>query len=282
MPIQVRINTVVRLVFTSMVFAIGLMSFAARAAVEVRIQDKSAIVVIELAGGLEADLLLNFENALGLSAQNLNISAEIINPLDPQWLWRLPHGVKTLIPNLFPVLITIEPRADRGFSFSGVATIDIHTHNLEYIPNTPLRLYKAPLGGAFRDITITTGAGSYRARGSLGSFSQFLIVADIRLPSVVVNEKIQAMRSELNSASSILPLTLFTELQASLNIIESRYLQSQIAGALSELDKFTFMLQSHRGDAIPDVWRSSRDIRNIFGELSALSQSLRYSLNLQR
>src|SRR5262249_54859704 len=109
--------------------------------------------------GLSAQLTLSFENVTGLSLSSLGLSAQLVNPYSPALLGRLPAGV---IPAL-PLMLRIEPPSSGPLAFHGIWTLDLHTENLFYVPGTPLRLYSAPLGGDFNDLTVAMGPGSYRA-----------------------------------------------------------------------------------------------------------------------
>ncbi|MDC9503889.1 hypothetical protein PSH98_20570 [Pseudoalteromonas sp. Angola-18] len=58
--------------------------------VSVNIHGNSAEAIIELPGGVSADITLEFENAVGLTAQNLGISAEVVDITSQALLQRLP------------------------------------------------------------------------------------------------------------------------------------------------------------------------------------------------
>ena len=178
------------------------------------------------------------------------------------------------------MLITVEPPSGQGLSFEGLVTVDIHTHNLEYTAGTPLRLFKAPLGGQFKDITMTMGSGSYRARGTTGKFSQFLILADLRLPITVVNTKMSNLSSALSGFSSQMSSVTYTSLNAKLTEVQQLITQQNYTQASNKLNEFKQLVEASSGVDIPDVWRSSRDIDNVAGELMALANTLRFSLRL--
>jgi hypothetical protein len=235
---------------------------------------------IELPGGLAADITLTFDQVIGLTSENMGISAELISVTDFALLNRLPSSLLTSIPSAFPVMITIEPPTDKGLSFSGVVTVDIHTHNLEYTANTPLRLFKAPLGGMFKDITMTTGAGSYRARGTTGKFSQFIITTDLRSPQMVANSKLQNLQTELNNGSSVIEDAVLLLLNNRLLEISALISANNYSAASDRVNEFKRLVEQYSATSIPNIWRSSRDIDNIAGELIAQASSLRYTLRL--
>lgn len=248
----------------------------AQAGTEITVEGNRVEAVIELTDGVSADLTITFENAVGLSPESLGLSAEIIDITDLSILDRLPDPLNVSMNAAFPMLITIEPPANQGFSFSGVASIDIHTHNLEYTTNTPLRFMKAPLNGEFRDFTMTVGSGSYRARGTTGKFSQFLIATDLRPLQWVISDKLTRLQNELNNAQTELSLSIYNDLSQQLAAIEQAINSDNYAQADGLLGDFIKYIKQQ--PSIPNVWRSSRDVNNIAGELVAHSQTLRFSL----
>lgn len=248
--------------------------------IEITVHGNKVEAVINLAGAVEADFSLTFENTVGLTADNVGITAELVDITDLSLLNRLPDTLDTTLLSAFPMMITVEPPSAQGFAFSGLATVDIHTHNLEYTAGTPLRFFKAPVGGQFKDITTTMGSGSYRARGTTGKFSEFLIVADLRSPLTVVNTKFTRLNDELSAFSTQIHPTTYNELTTKLAQIQQLIQQQNYLQASSDVDQFSRIVEQNRGDKIPDVWRSSRDIDNVAGELIALANTLRFSLRL--
>jgi hypothetical protein len=266
-------------VFTATILLLSTQSVASEP-LSIDIQGNKVEAVIHLPGGISADITLQFENTVGLTKDSLGLSAELVDVTSLSFLDRLPD-VTNIVPALaFPMMITIEPKADSGFSFSGLATVDIHTHNLEYTAGTPLRFFKAPLNGEFKDITVTTGSGSYRARGVSGGFSQFIIAADLRAPLVVVNNKFNDLQTALNDFAAQIDSDVYTQLLQDLADINQLILLQEYNAASNKLNAFKRSVNDNRGNNIPDVWRSSRDIRNVAGELIAYANTLRFSLRL--
>lgn len=258
---------------------VSTISFASES-VSVNVQGNKVEAVIHLPGNISADMTLQFENAVGLTKESLGLTAEIIDVTSLDFIDRLPDGLNISPSAAFPMMITIEPLANSGFSFSGLASVDLHTHNLEYTAGTPLRFFKAPLNGEFKDITMTMGAGSYRTRGSTGRFSQFIIVADLRAPLVVVNQKFNDLQTALNDFSSKINAAVFSMLLQDVNEINQLILSNNYHMASSKLNDFNRRINDNKGINIPDVWRSSRDIHNVAGELMAYANTLRFSLRL--
>ncbi len=236
--------------------------------------------MIELPGGISADVKVEFENVVGLSPASLGLSAEAIDPLDTSILNRLPDPGAASIPAAFPVRLHIEPPASSGLSFSGVVEISLHTHNLHYTAGTPLRMFAAHAGGNFRDITHVTASGSYRAGGSKGDFSEFIILADLRLLGSVINAKYDGLQALLQSSSGQMSTATYSSLQFYLEASRTAYNSGDLVTAIRDMDAFSREIAVNSGNDIPNVWRSSRDIDNTAGKLRAYSATLRYSLTL--
>jgi uncharacterized protein DUF6689 len=264
--------------------ALGLSVLAAAAAplwavnglATVEISENHVTALIELPGDLKADLNLSFEQALGLSAESLGLSARVIDPADLSLAARLPSS--SSIPVGFPVLIAIEPPASGPLAFSGLVTIDLHTHNLAYTPNSPLRLLAAEAGKKFQDITVSTSLGSYRAGGAKGGFSEFLIVADVRPVNTVIAEKFQRLQSKLDDNASSIASAVLSTLQTALGAARTSYLANDALGAAEKTQQFADLVKQNSGAAIPDVWRSSRDVVNVAGDLRSGASTLKFSL----
>lgn len=249
-------------------------------AITTNIDGDTAEIFVSLPGDIAADFTLTFDEVIGLTETNLGITAELVNINDVNLLSRLPDSLLTSIPAAFPMMITVEPLFEAGFSFSGSVTIDIHTHNLPYVLNTPLRLFKAPLGGPFKDITDTTSSGSYRARGDSGSFSQFLVIADNRPTSQVVSVKLAQLQADLASWQSLINPSTFLLLDSKVTGIEEAINKTDFVNAQILISEFLVIISQNSGTQIPDIWRSSRDIVNVAGELAAAAKTLKYSIRI--
>lgn len=234
---------------------------------------------IELAGGIGADLTIAFERAVGLTPAALGLSAVLVSPTDSALLSRLPQA-NVSIPGAFPVLLTIEPPATGGLSFSGLASVSLHTHNLPFAPDTPLRLFRATGGGRFEDVTETMGMGSYRVRGSSGGFSQWLIVADVRQINSVIGKKFDRLEDLLATHEGQIAPAVYSDLADHLVAARAAHDANALVAAAQEVEAFAAAVQEHSG-GIPDVWRSAGDLVNVAGVLRAAASTLRFSLNLK-
>lgn len=242
--------------------------------VNVTASGNQATVVIGSPSAPLADVTLNFEDASNLSASSLGVSAELVSLTDPALLARLPDVSLIQLNGTFPLLLTIEPPALGGLRFRDSGRIEIHTHALTYSLGSSFRLFKAPVGGPFRDITDEIAQGSVRARGTYGGFSQFLVVADVRSTSSVIATKITALRGLI----AALPLSERGAFTAQLDQAESAIAAADYASALSSIDTIRARAESRGGMFFANEWRATRDADNLAGELIAGAATLRFSV----
>lgn len=244
------------------------------------ITGSSAKTTISLLGTQGGEVTLSFENVTGLSLANLGISAQVISPLDSTLLARLPGG-STPAGGL-PVLLRIEPPVTGSLAFTGLVTLTVHTESLSYTPTTPLRIFSAPLGGPFRDITIHLGEGSYRARGTTGGFSEFLIVSEARTVDQIIAAKFDQVEDLLEDYEGSMSSSLYDDLSDLLAAAETEYGEEDLSHAIQEINDFLDVVEDNSGTAIPNLWRSARDVQNVAGYLRASATTLRFSLALKR
>lgn len=252
---------------------------AAQGIVNLVVQGNEVHAGISLPANITADLTISFEQAEGLSAESVGLSASLVSLTDTQLLSRL---LDVSIPAAFPVLIQIEPPAEGGLSFQGVVSIEVHTHLLPFTLNTPLRLYAAPEGGLFRDITASVGMGSYRATGRKGSFSEFLILVDLRTVNQAISQKLDILDQLLADNEAEIAPAVFDDLAALAAQIRSKHSAGRTQAAISKTEEFVALVQAHSGVDIPDVWRAARDLNNVAGRLRAAGETLRFSLIMKR
>jgi hypothetical protein len=267
----------------------------AQAQVDVEIVGDTAYATIELEDGggnvYAADVTIQFDTPINLSAESLNLSAELVDPSDPALLARLPAGV-TVDPD-FPLLVTVEPSAypwlfvngfenglpdPDGLSFRNSYQFEVHTHNLIYVPNSPYRLMKAPQGGAFADITEDVRSGSTRARGRGGAFSQFIVAKNTQPHLFVALAKVLALDARLLTAVLSDPLRL--DLVGLLIQVQTALLVPVIGclNAIAPLDQFIDKVNQNAGINIANLWRAEGDLVNDAGELQSLAYTLRFSV----
>lgn len=262
-------------------FVLGTPPVAAEGILGVEVEGNSLKAAIRLPGDVGADLTVSFERVVGLSAANLGLSARLLDAADLALLAaRLPSGLVS-VPAGLPVLVTLEPPESGGLSFAGLATIELYTHNLGYLPGCPFRMFKAPLGGAFTDVTDANSGGSYRVRGHSGDFSELLIVADLRAVDDVIVVKFSQTRGKLAAHAGAIEPVVFGTLHALLDQAEAAYASGRTVRAVSRVEAFAAAVKQASGSDVPDVWRSSRDLANAAGELRAAASTLRFSLLLK-
>lgn len=225
--------------------------------------------------GIGADVALRFENAKNLNLFSLGLSAQLVNPLDPALIARLPDSGLLSIPLALPLMITVDPPAAGGLEFSNAVEFELHTHLLPFTIDSPLRIYKAEPGGMFYDITDDVRSGSVRARGRTGGFSDFLILVDLRPRTVEADERYEYLEQTLLGVPDI---TVRKMLQADLAASRAQFEAGNYAGARSTLVLFQDRVRRNAGLAIPNRWRAQRDLDNVAGELLSESASLRFTL----
>jgi len=161
------------------------------------------------------------------------------------------------------------------------ATGAFTTDSLQFLGGTPLRLFKAPDGGAFADITRTYGLGSFRVRGSGASFSEFVIAEDMRPVGNVVGRKLQAAGEILDAAASV-PPAVRQQLRGAVAQVREQVDQGAYGDAIDGVKALVAAIEELSGDSIPGVWRSSEPGGNVAGELVAVLETLTFSLELRQ
>ncbi|WP_334065647.1 DUF6689 family protein [Alteromonas genovensis] len=239
-----------------------------------RVQAKLSLSVL-----IEVDVTLEFENSIGLNADSIEITAELINPTDLNVANRLPSSLTGAVSG-FPVLVSISPKANAGFGFEGPAMVELYTKAIHYDPDVPLRLFTSHGNGNFEDITTLTSSGSFRARGSTGRFSDFIILLDNRTPTSVINEKLADISSTLLNNQLVIDTALFSQLDSTLNSISQTLSVVDYAAAMVVVDHMITLVESADGALLPNVWRSSGDLVNVQGDLLTQLKTLRFSLRV--
>lgn len=256
---------------------LGLAATARAQSLPVEVQASGNTATIEVSTALGeplADLTLTFDDADGLSPAALGVSATLVNITDPALLARLPDPGLTALDASLPLLVTIEPPATGGLSFDRSVRVEVHTHALVYETGSAYRLFKAPLGGRFRDITDEVAPGSVRARGTTGGFSEFLVLADLRETGQVVSQKVAWLRDRIDR----LPTSEQGAFDAYLGGAEDAIASGDYADAIAAIDMIRARAAARAGSFIADEWRATRDVENHAGELIAGAATLKYSV----
>lgn len=242
--------------------------------VTVQASGNTATIEVKLGTQVLADLTLSFDDASGLSPSSLGVSAELVSATSPSLLNRLPDSQLTQVPGALPLLVTIEPPANGGLSFDRTVRVEVHTHLLAYTTGSSFRLFKAPLGGDFRDITDEVAPGSVRARGTTGGFSQFLVLADLRETGDVVAEKTAWLRDRIDT----LPSSEQGAFDAYLDTAESAVAGGDFTNAIAALDLFRSRAASRAGNQLDATWTPTGQSGNDAGELIAGATTLKFSV----
>lgn len=229
-------------------------------------------------GTYTADLELEFDNPQNLTVPCLGITADVLDAAaiaDVES--RLPDPGNQAIDPAFPVRVTVEPPIACGLQFDNDVDIDLETEELVYVPFSPYRLMKAPVGGVFQNITGLVDAGSVRARGSGGSFSELVLIKETAQNYAAdADAAYAALQSRLNDPA-IGPSarqTLETDIAVSLAAYQAANYPAAI-GALEDLDLHCGALG---GPALPNVWRSQQDLVNAEGEIISYSDHIKFIL----
>jgi uncharacterized protein DUF6689 len=265
----------------AVLFSVLLLSFSpvpgfAQTALVPTISDNELTARIEFPGGVAADLSVTFEKVVGLNSSALALTATLVNPSDLTLLSRLPSSVS--VPAGFPVVVRIEPSAASALAFEGVYNLSLHTHNLTLGANSPLRLYRAPAGGSFQDMTGYLQAGSVRAGGSGPGFSEFLIAADTRPVDSVIAGRFDALQKELAVNSSAITPAAAADLQQRLNQARAAYDAGSLGPAIDGVNGFADEVKKQSGAAIPNVWRANGGPANVAGVLRSAADNLKFGL----
>lgn len=260
------------LLLATLLFAAPLVS-AQTLPVSTTVAGNTATIVVGSPLNPVADVTLTFDDASGLSASSLGVQAQLVDLSNPVLLARLGNAL-TQPDSLFPLLLTIEPPSTGGLVFQRTVRVEIHTHALSYSAGTSYRLFKASLGGSFKDITDEVAPGSVRARGTTGGFSQFLILPDLRETDDVVDLKIAALRNRIDT----LPSAEQAGFDALLDTAETAIGNASWANAIAAIDSFRARAADRAGNPLTDEWRATRDGDNQAGDLISGAATLRFSV----
>ncbi|MBL8298016.1 MAG: hypothetical protein JNN30_06645 [Rhodanobacteraceae bacterium] len=269
------------------ILAIGLIaligSHVADASIVISIIGDKAKADISLPGPgattYDSDFELQFDNPLNLSVACLGLDADVLDAGEIAAITaRLPDPVNMVIDPAFPVRVTVEPPAGCGLAFDNEVDVQWRSINLIWSAGSPYRLMKAPVSGAFRDITGEVSAGSVRVRGSTGGFSEFVFIKDLN-PDYT--PEATALYTQLNArlADPALSATVKAVLQMDANLSRAAFLAGNYGAAIAVLADFDQHAADLVGDeTLPNRWRSQRDLIDHEGELISLSDALKFTL----
>ena len=136
-------------------------------------------------------------------------------------------------------------------------------------------MFKAPIGGPFRDITEEIAQGSVRARSTYGGFSQFLVLADLRATGTVVAEKIAYVASARRHPAGDRAARVH---DASSTRSSPPSPARDYDDALAAIDLVSARAQARAGNGLLDEWRATHDVDNQAGDLLAGAATLKFSV----
>jgi hypothetical protein len=225
-------------------------------------------------GNYTAELEIEFEegNVDNLTVECIGITADVLDAGEIADIQnRMPRQSQPqtqLIDPAFPVRITVEPPAACGLAFNNQYDVSLDTPDLVFTSPSQYRLMKAPLGGMFNYVNSAVTSGSVRSRGSSGGFSEFVIIKDTAQTANYQTDCVteyQTLRTRLdNSAISV---SARRTLETDLDLSEAAYDAGNYSAAIALLSNFNGHCVDFGGEALPNRWRSTRDLDNIEGDL---------------
>lgn len=239
---------------------------------------KAEITLVDGANTYSADFELEFHNPQNLTVACVGIDADVLDAVEIADIEsRLPDPANQSIDPAFPVRVTVEPPIACGLSFEDEVHVEFDTPDLVFAPFSPYRLMKAPLGGDFHDITASVIAGSVRSRGSGGSFSEFVMIADsLQDHAVDADAAYDALEARLDDPA--IALTAQLTLQTDVALSRAAYDADNHAQAIALLDDLDLHCATLGGPALPNVWRSARDLVNAEAEIVTLGRNIKFAL----
>jgi hypothetical protein len=229
-------------------------------------------------GNYTAEFDLEFDAPHNLTVACLGISADVLDAGEIAGIEsRLPAN--QVIDPAFPVRVTVEPPSACGLQFYYNVDVELDTPNLVYTPYSQYRLVKAPVGGiaAFHDLTAAVTAGSVRVRGNAGGFSEFVVTRDT-LQNYAADAAQRYAELETRLDDPAIGLTAQLTLQTDLAISRAAFEAGNYAQAISHLDDLDHHCAVLGGPALPNTWRSLRDLVNAEGEVVGFTGNIRFAL----
>jgi hypothetical protein len=171
----------------------------------------------------------------------------------------------------------VEPPPACGLSFQNHYDVSLDTSDLVYAPFSVYRLVKAPVGGQFRYVTSAVTSGSVRSRGSSGGFSEFVMIKDTAptYANDCLNEY-DDLEARLRAAT--MSPAVRRMLETDLAVSRAAYEAGNLADAIARLAAFDAHCVASAGAALPNRWRSARDLDNVEGDLIGHTENLRFMM----
>jgi hypothetical protein len=233
-------------------------------------------------GDYTAEFELEFEtdNLQNLTVECIGISADVLDAAEIANIQnnRLPHTNGTqIIDPAFPVRITVEPPSGCGLAFQNHYDVTLDTDDLVFEPFSKYRLLKAPIGQDFRYVTGSVIQGSVRARGRAGGFSEFIVIKD----NAQVQDYLGDCENEYDQladrlAHSTMSPSARHALETDLAVSRAAYDAGNYSEAIARLSSFNAHCVAYGGEALPNRWRSTRDLDDVEGDLVGRTDTLNF------
>jgi hypothetical protein len=230
------------------------------------------------------DFGIQLEQPVNLTRDCLGITATVVDLVDV--IPRLPpiDAANVTVSAALPVMVQVIAPSPCGLAFEDGANVDIYTTELtaplDDAELAKFRLYKAPAGGQFLDITNAVERGSVRTRGTTGGFSDFLILVELFDNPVANRAKVQSQLDYLAArvANPAISSTARQTLNATLAQARAAFNEDDFAAAIGYAQAFEDQVRDFAGEGIPNRWRSARDLDNAAGDLIGFARALRFNL----
>ena len=118
-----------------------------------------------------------------------------------------------------------------------------------------------------------------RSRGRAGGFSEFVMIKDTRTnPNYAADcvDTYEALETRLRNAP--MSLTARRALETDLAVSRAAYEAGDFPEAIARLADFDAHCAAYGGEALPNRWRSARDLDNVEGDLVGHTDNLRFMM----
>ncbi len=132
----------------------------------------------------------------------------------------------------------------------------------------------------FEVITSKISAGSIRARGNTGSFSDFMLLLDERNNADVIDDTFSQLNQLVSQYNNHISATLAITIQTGISALQQALLMTDYTAALEVVEELIIVTENASGEQLSNVWRSSNDLVNMQGELLTRLRTLKYSLRV--
>jgi len=233
-------------------------------------------------GNYTAEFEIEFEteNLQNLTVECIGITADVLDAAEITDIQnnRLPRTNGTqIIDPAFPVRITVEPPSGCGLAFQNHYDVELDTVDLVFESFSKYRLLKAPIGQDFRYVTGAVTAGSVRARGRAGGFSEFIVIKDnAQVPNYLNDCANEYDQLADRIAHSTMSPTARHALETDLAVSRAAYDAGNYSEAIARLSNFNAHCVAYGGEALPNRWRSARDLDDVEGDLVGRTDTLTF------